>query len=48
MAGPFLSDRSLHAQIGNKLADTDDGRPVLDYVVTFTALILRHQRTGRW
>lgn len=35
MTGPFLSDRSLHAQIGNKLADTDDGRPVLDYVVTF-------------
>lgn len=35
MAGPFLSDRSLHAQVGNKLADTDDGRPVLDYVVTF-------------
>ena len=35
MAGPFLSDKSLHAQVGNKLADTDDGRPVLDYTVTF-------------
>jgi hypothetical protein len=35
MAGPFLSDRSLHAQVGEKLADSDDGRPVLDYVVTF-------------
>src|SRR5262245_44083276 len=35
MAGPFLSDKSLHAQVGNKLADTDDGRPVFDYTVTF-------------
>jgi hypothetical protein len=35
MAGPFLSDKSLHAQVGNKLAATDDGRPVLDYTVTF-------------
>ena len=35
MAGPFLSDKSLHAQVGDKLASTDDGRPVLDYVVTF-------------
>lgn len=35
MAGPFLSDRSLHAQVGNKLSDTDDGRPLFDYIVTF-------------
>jgi hypothetical protein len=35
MAGPFLSDKSLHAQVGEKLANTDDGRPVLDYTVTF-------------
>jgi hypothetical protein len=35
MAGPFLSDKSLHAQVGNKLADSDDGRPVFDYTVTF-------------
>jgi hypothetical protein len=35
MAGPFLSDKSLHAQVGNKLAATDDGRPVFDYTVTF-------------
>jgi len=35
MAGPFLSDKSLHAQIGEKLAATDDGRPVFDYTVTF-------------
>jgi len=35
MAGPFLSDKSLHAQVGEKLAASDDGRPVLDYVVTF-------------
>ncbi len=35
MAGPFLSDKSLHAQVGSKLADTDDGRPVFDYTVTF-------------
>jgi hypothetical protein len=35
MAGPFLSDKSLHAQVGEKLADTDDGRPIFDYTVTF-------------
>lgn len=35
MAGPFLSDKSLHAQVGEKLADSDDGRPVFDYTVTF-------------
>jgi hypothetical protein len=35
MAGPFLSDKSLHAQVGDKLASTDDGRPVFDYIVTF-------------
>ena len=35
MAGPFLSDKSLQAQVGEMLADTDDGRPVFDYTVTF-------------
>ena len=35
MAGPFLSDKSLHAQVGEKLANTADGRPVFDYIVTF-------------
>jgi phosphoglycerol transferase MdoB-like AlkP superfamily enzyme len=35
MAGPFLSDKSLHAQVGEMLAGADDGRPVFDYTVTF-------------
>jgi hypothetical protein len=32
--GPFLTDRSLHRQVREKLQATDDGRPVFDYVVT--------------
>jgi phosphoglycerol transferase MdoB-like AlkP superfamily enzyme len=32
--GPFLSDRSLHQQVREKLQATDDGRPVFDYIVT--------------
>ena len=32
--GPFLSDRSLHRQVRDKLQATDDGRPVFDYIVT--------------
>jgi hypothetical protein len=32
--GPFLSDRSLHRQVREKLQTTDDGRPVFDYIVT--------------
>lgn len=32
--GPFLADRSLHRQVREKLQATDDGRPVLDYIVT--------------
>ncbi|HSE73373.1 MAG TPA: LTA synthase family protein [Dongiaceae bacterium] len=32
--GPFLSDRSLHRQVRDKLKATDDGRPVFDYIVT--------------
>jgi phosphoglycerol transferase MdoB-like AlkP superfamily enzyme len=32
--GPFLADRSLHRQVREKLAATDDGRPVFDYIVT--------------
>jgi phosphoglycerol transferase MdoB-like AlkP superfamily enzyme len=32
--GPFLSDRSLHRQIREKLQATDDGRPIFDYIVT--------------
>ena len=33
--GDPLSDRSLHAQVARMLAETDDGRPVFDYIVTF-------------
>jgi hypothetical protein len=32
--GPFLSDRSLHRQVREKLQKTDDGRPLFNYVVT--------------
>ncbi|HEX6120860.1 MAG TPA: LTA synthase family protein, partial [Dongiaceae bacterium] len=32
--GPFLSDRSLHRQVREKLKATDDGRPLFDYIVT--------------
>lgn len=32
--GPFLADRSLHRQVRSKLQETDDGRPVFDYIVT--------------
>ena len=32
--GPFLTDRSLHRQVREKLQATDDGRPIFDYVVT--------------
>ena len=32
--GPFLADRSLHAQVRDKLAATADDRPVFDYIVT--------------
>jgi phosphoglycerol transferase MdoB-like AlkP superfamily enzyme len=32
--GPFLSDRSLHRQVREKLQATDDGRPVFDYIIT--------------
>jgi phosphoglycerol transferase MdoB-like AlkP superfamily enzyme len=32
--GPFLADRSLHRQVREKLQATDDGRPVLDYIIT--------------
>lgn len=32
--GPFLSDRSLHAQVRDKLAATADDRPLFDYIVT--------------
>jgi phosphoglycerol transferase MdoB-like AlkP superfamily enzyme len=32
--GPFLSDRSLHRQVREKLQETDDGRPLFNYVVT--------------
>jgi phosphoglycerol transferase MdoB-like AlkP superfamily enzyme len=32
--GPFLSDRSLHRQVHEKLKATDDGRPLFDYIVT--------------
>jgi phosphoglycerol transferase MdoB-like AlkP superfamily enzyme len=32
--GPFLSDRSLHRQVREKLQSTDDGRPLFDYIVT--------------
>lgn len=33
--GPFLADRSLYRQVGAKLAAQSDGRPVLDYIMTF-------------
>jgi phosphoglycerol transferase MdoB-like AlkP superfamily enzyme len=32
--GPFLSDRSLHRQVRDKLQATDDGRPLFNYIVT--------------
>ncbi len=32
--GPFLADRSLHAQVRGKLAATADGRPLFNYIVT--------------
>jgi phosphoglycerol transferase MdoB-like AlkP superfamily enzyme len=32
--GPFLSDRSLHRQVRDKLRATGDGRPVFNYIVT--------------
>lgn len=32
--GPFLSDRSLHRQVAEKLAATADGRPLFNYIVT--------------
>ena len=32
--GPFLSDRSLHRQVREKLKASDDGRPLFDYIVT--------------
>jgi len=32
--GPFLADRSLHAQVRDKLAATADDRPLFNYIVT--------------
>jgi phosphoglycerol transferase MdoB-like AlkP superfamily enzyme len=32
--GPFLADRSLHAQVRDKLAATADNRPLFSYIVT--------------
>lgn len=35
LVGPFLSDRSLFRQVDEKIADSADGRPIFNYVMTF-------------